>query len=558
MLADKKIGTRIAVMAVIAGVSVACLSALSGWHLVALRGDLEASHNQSVRRTALIEWQAQVAAEADRASVIAQSGEQLLVDRLQKATAESSGRTAMLEKRVAAIPLNDVQRRLFSEVIGAGKAFSLAKNDMLKLKQAGDPDAAAFFDGTLLPLLKAYQGAVESFVMASLDSDDVAARVGEVEGYLVALVVLTLLFELFTAWIAIALIRSIVTPIAGAVALANKVADGDLTGEIAVTTDDEVGRLLLAFKRMNENLKNIVTEVRVGTEMIAAASEQITSGSTDLSQRTEEQASSLEETSASISEFAGSVKDNANNAKRANELASHASAVATKGGRVVERVVDTMGSINESSKRIVDIIGVIDSIAFQTNILALNAAVEAARAGEQGRGFAVVAGEVRSLAQRSAAAAKEIKALIGDSVDKVAAGTHLVDEAGKTMIETLAGIQQVADIIAEIAAASQEQRAGIEQVSQAMNQMDKVTMQNAALVEESAAAAESLRDQAARLAETVRRFKLEEQRVNVSGARKRRTEGYVPRLEPKAASTTASFSLPDSVSVRGSEEWKEF
>jgi methyl-accepting chemotaxis protein len=558
MLAEKKIGTRIAVVAVVAGISVACLSALSGWQLLALRGDVEAMQDQTARRTALIEWQAQVTLDAERTSVILQSGEQSLVDRLLRSTVEASARTASLEKQVAAIPLDDMQRKLFSEVIGASKAFTQARSDLAKLKQGGDPNAAALFDSTLLPALKAYQAAVGSFVAATLTSYDVAAREAEVDRYLAALVILTLLFELFAARAAFALGRSIVTPIADAVALANKVADGDLTGNIEVTANDEVGRLLSAFKRMNENLKNIVTEVRVGTEMIATASQEIMSGSTDLAQRTEEQASSLEQTSASIAEFAVSVKENANNAKRANELAGCASTVASKGGRVVERVVDTMGSINESSKRIVDIISVIDGIAFQTNILALNAAVEAARAGEQGRGFAVVAGEVRSLAQRSAAAAKEIKVLIGDSVEKVANGTMLVDEAGRTMTETLAGIQQVVNIIAEIAAASQEQRAGIEQVSQAMNQMDKVTMQNAALVEESTAAAESLRDQAAHLAETVRRFRIEEQDV-VTGERKSRSEGYAPRFGPKAVSgqSAAKFSLA-STTHHGAEEWKEF
>jgi methyl-accepting chemotaxis protein len=261
---------------------------------------------------------------------------------------------------------------------------------------------------------------------------------------------------------------------------------------------------------MNESLRKIAGEVRMGTEAISAASKQLSAGNSDLSQRTEEQASSLEQTASSMEQLTSTVKQNADNAMQANQLAAGASNVAMEGGKVVGEVVQTMSSINESSRKIVDIIGVIDGIAFQTNILALNAAVEAARAGEQGRGFAVVAGEVRSLAQRSAAAAKEIKELITDSVGKVDAGSALVGQAGKTMDAVVASVKRVTDIIAEIAAASREQTEGIEQVNQAITQMDHVTQQNAALVEEAAAAAESMEEQAQRLAEAVAVFKVEE------------------------------------------------
>ncbi len=311
--------------------------------------------------------------------------------------------------------------------------------------------------------------------------------------------------------------RAITAPLRHAVAISKQVAGGDLTGHIDIKKRDEVGQLLIALKEMSEGLKRIVGDVRISTDAIAEASTEIVSGNTDLSQRTEEQASSLEQTASSMEQLTTTVKQNAENAKLANQLAASASAVASKGGNVVGRVVTTMGSINQSSRKIVDIISVIDEIAFQTNLLALNAAVEAARAGEQGRGFAVVAGEVRNLAQRSAAAAKEIKALIGDSVDKVASGSKLVDEAGVTMENIVVSIQQVTEIMAEILSASQEQRAGIEQVNQAIMQMDKVTQQNAALVEESAAAAESLQDQAAMLAESVRVFKLDAEAVPAAG-----------------------------------------
>jgi len=260
---------------------------------------------------------------------------------------------------------------------------------------------------------------------------------------------------------------------------------------------------------MNDSLLKIVREVRLGTDTIATASTQIASGNLDLSSRTEEQASSLEETASAMEELTSTVKQNADNARQANQLAVSASAVAQEGGDVVGQVVATMGSINDSSKKIVDIISVIDGIAFQTNILALNAAVEAARAGEQGRGFAVVASEVRSLAQRSAAAAKEIKVLIDDSVEKVTSGSKLVEQAGSTMAEVVGSVRRVTDIVGEISAASQEQSTGIEEVNRAITQMDEVTQQNAALVEEAAAAAQSLQDQAGKLAQVVGVFKLE-------------------------------------------------
>ena len=302
--------------------------------------------------------------------------------------------------------------------------------------------------------------------------------------------------------------RSITRPLIEAVKVAQTVAGGDLTSNIVVSSKDETGQLLQALKDMNESLVKIVGEVRSDTDTIATATSQIAAGNLDLSSRTEQQASSLEETASSMEELTSTVKQNADNARQANQLAVSASEVAVKGGDVVARVVDTMGSINDSAKKIVDIIGVIDGIAFQTNILALNAAVEAARAGEQGRGFAVVATEVRNLAQRSAAAAKEIKSLIDDSVEKVAVGSRLVGQAGTTMAEIVSSVKLVTDIMGEVTAASQEQSAGIEQVNQAITQMDEVTQQNAALVEEAAGAAAALEDQASNLMRVVSVFKV--------------------------------------------------
>ncbi|MEC4718581.1 methyl-accepting chemotaxis protein [Noviherbaspirillum sp. CPCC 100848] len=317
-----------------------------------------------------------------------------------------------------------------------------------------------------------------------------------------------LLAVLLGTVICIWLVHAIARPLASAVDVARRVAAGDLSNDITVNTSDETGQLLLALKDMNASLVGIVREVRSGTETIATASGQIATGNQDLSARTESQASSLEETASSMEELTATVKQNADSAEQANRLALSASEVAVRGGTVVMQVVETMGSINTSARRIVDIIGVIDSIAFQTNILALNAAVEAARAGEQGRGFAVVATEVRQLAQRSAAAAKEIKTLIDDSVEKVDAGARLVDEAGATMQEIVQSVRRVTDIMGEISVASKEQTDGIQQVNQAVNQMDEVTQQNAALVEEAAAAAASLQDQAVSLTRVVGIFKL--------------------------------------------------
>jgi methyl-accepting chemotaxis protein len=302
--------------------------------------------------------------------------------------------------------------------------------------------------------------------------------------------------------------RSITTPLKRALEVAKMVAAGDLTANIQKQGKDEIAELMQALDEMNTGLRKIVSEVQVGTDSISTAANEIASGNFDLSSRTEQQAGSLEETAASIEQLTSTVKQNAENARQANQLAQNASDVAVKGSGVVSQVVDTMGAINESSNKIVDIISVIDGIAFQTNILALNAAVEAARAGEQGRGFAVVASEVRSLAQRSAAAAKEIKSLIGDSVEKVGSGSKLVEQAGATMSEMVESVKRVTAIMGEIATASQEQSQGIEQINQAVTEMDNTTQQNAALVEQASATSELLQTQAGKLAEAGRHFKL--------------------------------------------------
>jgi methyl-accepting chemotaxis protein len=330
----------------------------------------------------------------------------------------------------------------------------------------------------------------------------------QVRWTIITLGILALSMGIFAAFM---ITRSLLNQLGGepeyAVEIAGQIASGDLATEIETKVGDQHS-LLMAMKTMRESLVNIVGQVRVGTDTIATASSEIASGNMDLSSRTEQQASSLEKTTASMRELTGTVKQNADNAREANKLAATASDVARQGGEVVAEVVNTMSSINESAKKIVDIISVIDGIAFQTNILALNAAVEAARAGEQGRGFAVVASEVRSLAQRSAAAAKEIKTLIGDSVEKVEMGTKLVGQAGTTIDQVVNSVRHVTEIIAEISSASQEQSVGIEAVNHSIIEMDSMTQQNAALVEEAAAAAQSMQDQASELTKVVSIFKM--------------------------------------------------
>ena len=322
---------------------------------------------------------------------------------------------------------------------------------------------------------------------------------------LLAIVVTTLVLGgVAMTWLA----RSITHPLNDAIAIAQTVSHGDLSAPIEVRSSDEIGELLDALKNMQDSLAGIVRKVRSGTEAIANASQEIASGNLDLSARTEQQASSLSETAASMGQLTVTVKQNGENANQASTLAGNASAVAARGGEAVAQVIDTMGAINASSRKIVDIIGVIDGIAFQTNILALNAAVEAARAGEQGRGFAVVASEVRNLAQRSAAAAKEIKELINDSVTQVENGSRLVGQAGSTMDDVVASVSGVSTIISDIAVASSAQNEGIDQINLAIAQMDGVTQQNAALVEEAAAAAEAMKQQALNLAEAVSIFKI--------------------------------------------------
>ena len=424
-----------------------------------------------------------------------------------------------INARVVGATVNEIdkvtsaeQGREYVEALIAGRQKFVAAREHFTeaLLQGRREEAAGLLYSEVLPVQQAYFTTLDGTIAFQEQrmADNVrrsAAEARQTEYLLLGMSLMALLSGAAIAWYTSA---SIATPLARAVAIARTVADGDLSSVIESDAGNETGQLLAALRDMNEGLLKIVSQVRSGTSAIATASAQIAAGNADLSARTEHQAGSLEETVSAMDVLTSTVRQNADNAKQASQLATSASDIAVAGGNVVREVVLTMNSINESSKKIVDIISVIDGIAFQTNILALNAAVEAARAGEQGRGFAVVAQEVRTLAQRSASAAKEIKTLIGDSVDKVGSGTQLVEQAGATMTDMVASVKRVTDIVGEISAASREQSNGLEEVNQAIGQMDKATQQNAALVEEAAGAASAMQQQTASLAQLVSVFRL--------------------------------------------------
>jgi len=418
---------------------------------------------------------------------------------------------AQARDQLMAMGVSDEGRLIFANIERLNRELEGPTSDAISQALAFNPEAVAKLISTRIdPIYRQVLAEINALVDLQKAEEnqliDTAVASGQRLMYVLSLIGLIALG--LGVVLSHQITRSITGPLNEAVKIAQRVAAGNLTSRIHTTAQDETGQLLQALQGMNRSLANIVNEVRVGTDTIATASAQIASGNLDLSARTEHQASSLEQTAASMDELTSTVQQNADHAYQANQLAESASAVAQKGRAVVLQVVDTMGSINTSSQKIADIIGVIDGIAFQTNILALNAAVEAARASEQGRGFAVVAAEVRHLAKRSAGAAKEIKALIEDSVHQVSTGTQLVQQAGATMGEMVSSIERVTCIMAEITAASREQTAGIGQVNQAITQMDEVTQQNAALVEEASAAAASLQDQAENLAEVVSVFQL--------------------------------------------------
>ena len=512
-LLNFSIGKRLAVVlaAIVAIFLLGDVAAI--YQLRTLAGEMRAMTEDNLRtERAGSDWLRHTTAGVQRASAIAKSDDTALVAYFAPFTAESIRLTNDLQKLIESKLREPAERQLYDEASTLRKTYLAAREEVSKLKLAGDREGAErVFKSRFEPTSASYLAAVQKIVDLQRAQLDAAAQRGEaarerVSTLLVACAAISAVLGALLAWL---LARSITRPLASAARLAHEVAGGNLAARMQARGSDETAQVLRALDKMSADLAVIVTEVRQGTGSIASASGQIASGNQELSSRTEEQASSLQQTAASIAQLTTTVQRNADSTREADQLAAAASELARGGGSVVDEVVRTMGSIQASSKRIADISGVIDGIAFQTNILALNAAVEAARAGEQGRGFAVVASEVRSLAQRSAEAAREIKGLIEDATGTVQTGTKLAGQAGASMAQVVSSVQRVSQIIAEIARASGEQSDGITQVNHTIAQMDSVTQQNAALVEQVAAASDALRQQADRLVTAVDVFRLE-------------------------------------------------
>ena len=456
-------------------------------------------------------WQGLTGANAARVVASVLSNEPAVAAALKPEIEATSARISELQKRIDSAARSDEEAAALARIAAARKAYIEARTATAKVKAGGDVEAArASLASQVQPAISVYLASQQAYVALQLArSEAVRAEAGDQRLRIAAILSGVVLVVLLALALGTALlVRSIVRPMHSLVDIARRIGEGDLEVALPQHRNDEIGAVMASLAGMRDALRGIVGQVRQSAESIQVASSEVASGNLDLSQRTEQAASHLQQTASSLAQLTGHVRQSADAAAQANQLATSASAVAQRGGVVVSQVVSTMDEINGSSRRIADIIGTIDGIAFQTNILALNAAVEAARAGEQGRGFAVVAGEVRSLAQRSAEAAREIKGLIGASVERVEAGARLVQDAGATMREIVASVQRVTDVIGEITAAAAEQSSGIGQVNAAISSLDQMTQQNAALVEESAAAAESLNDQARRLSQAMGVFRL--------------------------------------------------
>ena len=507
------LATKLWLPAISLGVVLVVMSTTSALRTSKLQAAATAEQSEQQTRLELsARWMGLAEANAARSIASALSSDAALADQLKPETEATAERMAEIRKKLEASAASAEEQAALAAIGTQQKAFADAVARAQEQKTAGQQaEAQAQVKDVARPALAAMLAAQQALTSMheqgarALRDKSGAERmrtvylVSGVMGFIIGLVALG-------TWY---LQRTICNPLKQVVKVAHAIGEGDLTIRIDTQRHDEIGDVLRSLHHMGESLARMVGEVRTGADSINTASAEIASGNQDLSARTEQTASNLQVAASSMEQLTGTVKQSADSARQANQLASSAAEVAARGGQVVSQVVSTMDEINSSSKKISDIIGVIDGIAFQTNILALNAAVEAARAGEQGRGFAVVAGEVRNLAQRSAEAAKEIKGLIGASVDKVESGSKLVADAGRTMEEIVNSVQRVTDIIGEITAASSEQSDGIGQVNQSVVQLDQMTQQNASLVEQSAAAAESLKDQASKLAQVVSVFKLD-------------------------------------------------
>jgi len=542
----------------LAGFIVAALTLAAVWGQRSAaayqREALDRIQQHENRITEAVRWRGLIAANVERTLALSASMDPAIAETFGERNQAGIAESGAMQKAIMAHAGSDEDKRALATVAERrGVVLGIVKQ-LEELKRQGNVDGMRQLVGTQFQAaIGGYVGGLDTFVQVQERARDRArqqalADASRAEWLSYAAMAGVVLVSL---WFVAVLIRSILAPLHQTVTLARGIAQGDLTQHIRSDRGDEFGLLMRAVDEMNARLCDIVGRVRAGSESVANASAEIAQGNQDLSTRTEAQASALQETAASMDELGATVGHTTDNAHQASQLAQSASSVAVRGGEVVSQVVDTMKGISDSSRKIADIINVIDGIAFQTNILALNAAVEAARAGEQGRGFAVVAGEVRHLAGRSAQAAKEIKQLITDSVQRVASGTELVDQAGSTMGEVVASIRRVTDLMGEISAASSEQRAGVAQVGQAVTQMDQATQQNAALVEQMAAAAGSLSTQAQGLVQAVGVFKL-------AGGVALPTASGVPPT-PVAQAPTAPVRRPAApASPETSYDWQAF
>ena len=489
----------------------ALIAAVGMWRIASLQRASEQVATQEIEQQMLVEdWAAEVRLNWVRTEAFLKAIDRDYMDKLAADTQAAAQGVDAKVRRIEALVQGEPGRALLAAIATARNAYNGKQSEIRELHRGGEPNVPTMVDKDLRPLADQYLKALDDLrkAMARQLTESQADTATLAQASQALLGVGTLVAVALGALLAWTVTRSIIRPLQQGKEAAESIANGDLTHPVEAAGRDETAQLLQALAAMQARLATIVGNVRHNAEGVATASVEIATGNNDLSARTEQQASALQQTAASMEQLGSTVRQNADNARTANQLAMNASTVAQQGGAVVAEVVDTMKGINDSSKKIADIISVIDGIAFQTNILALNAAVEAARAGEQGRGFAVVAGEVRSLAQRSAEAAKEIKGLIGTSVERVERGTALVDKAGTTMAEVVAAIRRVTDIMGEISAASSEQSQGVSQVGEAITQMDQTTQQNAALVEQSAAAADSLKTQAGQLVQAVAVFRV--------------------------------------------------
>ncbi|MFL9926688.1 methyl-accepting chemotaxis protein [Herbaspirillum lusitanum] len=512
MFGNIKIGPRLGGGFAVVLVFSMLVSGIGVWRLKTVAKETRAMMDVPLSSERLVsEWNTLLLIAIQRTTSVVKSKDPELQAFLAKEAAQSSKISTETLTQVERLLASDEERQLFKSINEYRKKFLEIRDRIYKAKKDGTPEEInRLFETEYVPIAKSTQDEMRKLLDYERGKIDAISRhVEETSDNSQKLILLLEAIILLSGvFFAVMLTRSITRPINIALDISKQVSSGDLTYRAAPTSKDELGELVMSLQRMSEQLHVIVANVRSGSDNIATASGEIASGNLDLSSRTEEQAGALEETAASIEQLTSSVRQNADNSNQAHQLVTTAAQVVNEGGDVMSQLTQTMSTINESSRKIVDIISVIDGIAFQTNILALNAAVEAARAGEQGRGFAVVASEVRGLAQRSATAAKEIKVLINESVDKVDSGSKLVELAGATMAKVVDSVQSANSLVSEINSASQEQAEGIKQVNQAITQMDGVTQQNAALVEQAAAAAHSLEDQAKNLKQLVSVFKL--------------------------------------------------